>query len=53
LLNWEEEDENGVCTAVDDYEDVRRVCDVIGIPYFTVNFSKEYRERVFSVFLNE
>ncbi len=53
MLNWEEEGEDGVCTAAEDYEDVRRVCDVIGIPYFTVNFSREYRERVFSVFLHE
>ena len=53
MLNWEEEGENGVCMAAEDYEDVRRVCDVIGIPYFTVNFSKQYRERVFSVFMHE
>ena len=53
MLNWEEEDANGVCTAADDYEDVRRVCDVIDIPYYTVNFSTEYRERVFSVFQHE
>lgn len=53
MVNWEEEDETGVCTAADDYDDVRRCCDVIDIPYYTVNFSKEYRERVFSVFLEE
>ena len=53
MVNWEEEDESGVCTAVDDYDDVRRCCDVIDIPYYTVNFSKQYRERVFSVFLEE
>ena len=33
MVNWEEEDESGVCTAVDDYDDVRRCCDVIDIPY--------------------
>lgn len=53
MVNWEESDENGVCTAEEDYADVRRVCDVIGIPYYTVNFSREYRDRVFSVFLRE
>lgn len=53
MVNWEEDDETGVCSAVDDYDDVRRCCDVIDIPYYTVNFSKQYRERVFSVFLEE
>ncbi|MEG1811641.1 MAG: tRNA 2-thiouridine(34) synthase MnmA [Clostridia bacterium] len=53
MKNWEENDEDGVCTATLDYEDVRRVCDSIDIPYYTVNFSKEYRERVFSYFLDE
>jgi len=51
MKNWEEEDENGVCTAEEDYTDVRLVSERIGIPYYTVNFAKEYRERVFSYFL--
>ncbi len=53
MLNWEEDDENGTCTAVTDYEDVKRVCNNIGIPYYTVNFSKDYLDRVFSYFLRE
>lgn len=53
MKNWEEKDEDGVCTATADYEDVRRVSDQIGIPYYTVNFVKEYQERVFSYFLEE
>ena len=53
MKNWEEEDEDGVCTATQDYADVRSVCDTIGIPYYTVNFAKEYRDRVFSYFLDE
>lgn len=54
MKNWEEEDESsGVCTAASDYEDVRKVCAVIDIPYYTVNFSKEYMEKVFSLFLDE
>lgn len=51
MQNWEETDQNQVCTAQQDYDDVRRVCDKIGIPYFSVNFSKEYYERVFEYFL--
>lgn len=53
MKNWNEEDENGVCTADQDFEDVRRVCDKIGIPYYSVNFAREYWERVFSLFLEE
>ncbi len=53
MHNWEEDDEDGCCTAVSDYEDVKRVCNKLDIPYYSVNFAKEYRERVFSYFLAE
>lgn len=51
MINWEEKD--GTCTAETDYEDVKRVCNKIGIPYFSVNYSKEYYDRVFKHFLEE
>ena len=50
MKNWEEE---GPCTAEADFEDVRRISDKLGIPYYSVNFAREYRERVFSYFLEE
>ncbi len=53
MQNWDETDENGCCTAEDDFADVRRVCSVLDIPYYTVNFAKEYMDRVFSYFLRE
>lgn len=53
MKNWEEKDENGVCTSETDWADVRSVCDTIGIPYYAVNFVREYEERVFSYFLEE
>lgn len=53
MNNWEEKDDTGVCTATEDYEDVKRVCQTIGIPYYSVNFAKEYWDRVFSTFLSE
>jgi len=53
MKNWEEQDENGVCTSETDWADVRGVCDRIGIPYYSVNFVKEYYDRVFSYFLDE
>lgn len=53
MKNWEEDDVDGCCTAEEDYADVRRVCSLIGIPYYGVNFSKEYMDRVFKYFLEE
>ena len=53
MKNWNEEDENGICTADQDFEDVRRICDHLDIPYYSVNFAREYWDRVFSIFLDE
>lgn len=53
MVNWEENDENGNCTSEDDYEDVKRVCNALGIPYYSINFAKEYWDRVFEYFLEE
>jgi tRNA-specific 2-thiouridylase len=52
MKNWDEE-EGGLCTATQDYEDVVAVCQKLDIPYYSVNFEKEYQERVFSYFLKE
>ncbi|WP_096441050.1 tRNA 2-thiouridine(34) synthase MnmA [Alteribacter populi] len=53
MKNWDDTDENGVCTATEDYEDVIRVCNQLEIPYYAVNFEKEYWDKVFSYFLEE
>lgn len=53
MNNWEEDDPNGVCTAVDDYSDVKKVANKIGIPYYSIDFSKEYMDNVFQDFLKE
>ena len=53
MKNWEEKDENGVCTATEDYEEAVKVCNQLGIPYYSVNFEKEYWDRVFTYFLEE
>jgi tRNA-specific 2-thiouridylase len=52
MSNWEE-DELGYCTAAEDYQDARRVADQLGIALHRVSFAREYRERVFSHFLDE
>ncbi|MBR5226736.1 MAG: tRNA 2-thiouridine(34) synthase MnmA, partial [Clostridia bacterium] len=51
MINWEEDSES--CTAETDYEDVKRVCSAIGIPYYSVNYAKEYYDRVFQYFLEQ
>ncbi|WAA11209.1 tRNA 2-thiouridine(34) synthase MnmA [Fervidibacillus albus] len=53
MKNWDDTDESGVCTATEDYEDVITVCNEIGIPYYAVNFEKEYWDKVFTYFLDE
>ncbi|WP_379965946.1 tRNA 2-thiouridine(34) synthase MnmA [Ectobacillus sp. sgz5001026] len=53
MKNWDDTDEFGVCTATEDYNDVIAVCNQIGIPYYAVNFEKQYWDRVFTYFLDE
>lgn len=53
MKNWDDTDEFGHCTAEDDAEDVRRVAEQIGIPYYTVNFERQYYDKVFEYFLDE
>jgi tRNA-specific 2-thiouridylase len=52
MSNWDE-DEDGYCTAAEDYQDARQVCEQLKIPLHKVSFAGEYRERVFSYFLDE
>ncbi len=51
MTNWEDDD--GYCTAADDLQDARSVCDQLGIPLHHANFSKQYRDQVFEYFLEE
>ena len=53
MKNWDEQDESGACTSDEDYADVVRVCGALDIPYYTVNFTREYWDRVFRIFLEE
>jgi tRNA-specific 2-thiouridylase len=52
MSNWDE-DEDGYCTAAEDYQDARQVCEQLNIPLHKVSFAGEYRQRVFSYFLDE
>lgn len=53
MKNWEEDDTATYCSAEADLNDVRSVCRTLDIPLHTMNFSEEYWERVFSLFLEE
>ncbi|MBT8136605.1 MAG: tRNA 2-thiouridine(34) synthase MnmA [Gammaproteobacteria bacterium] len=50
MFNWDE-DEQGYCTAAEDFQDARRVASLLDIPLHQVNFAAEYRQHVFDVFL--
>lgn len=53
MKNWDETDDDGVCTAEEDYKDAVTVANEIGIDYYSINFEKEYYDRVFTYFLDE
>ncbi len=53
MKNWEDDDTDEYCSARQDFLDAASVADILDIPLEVVNFSKEYQERVFSLFLAE
>jgi tRNA-uridine 2-sulfurtransferase len=53
MKNWEEDDGPEYCSAAVDLEDATAVCERLGIPLHTINFSAEYWDRVFEYFLAE
>lgn len=53
MKNWEDDDDEEYCTSRQDLIDAVSVADLIGIDIEAVNFSAEYKDRVFSNFLSE
>src|SRR5438445_3860166 len=53
MKNWEDDDDDEYCSTREDLVDCASVAEVIGIELEVVNFSAEYKERVFSAFLAE
>jgi tRNA-specific 2-thiouridylase len=53
MKNWEDDDTDEYCPAKQDLIDAASVADRIGIELEAVNFSQEYKDRVFSNFLEE
>ena len=53
MKNWEEDDDAEYCAAAEDLADAEEVCKILGIELKTINFSHEYWNRVFQLFLDE
>ena len=53
MKNWEDDDTEEYCSSRTDLVDAVSVADTLGIDIEQVNFSAEYKERVFSEFLSE
>ena len=53
MKNWEDDDTDEYCSSKQDLIDAVSVADKIGIDIEAVNFSKEYKDRVFANFLSE
>lgn len=50
MKNWDDGGE--FCSAAEDSEDARRVCEQLDIPFYTFNFESEYMDNVFKHFLD-
>jgi tRNA-specific 2-thiouridylase len=44
---------HGRCCSLDDVYDARRVAEQVGIPYYVVNFEKQFEEQVVQPFVDE
>ncbi len=53
MKNWEDDDNDEYCSTREDLVDAAAAADVIGIELEAVNFSAEYKDRVFAEFLRE
>ena len=53
MKNWEDDDDEEFCAAAQDLADAQAVCSRLNIPLHSVNFAKEYWNKVFSHFLSE
>src|SRR5688500_18539196 len=53
MKNWEDDDTDEYCSSSQDLIDAASVADIIGIPLEAINYSAEYKERVFTHYLAE
>ena len=55
---WQDEEpeiqeENGGCCGLSAVDDARRVAENLGIPYYVMNFKREFKENVMDYFVQE
>ena len=55
---WQDEstqiqEENGGCCGLSAVDDARRVAGELGIPYYVMNFKREFKEQVMDYFIGE
>jgi len=53
MQNWAADQNDPYCSLTQDLHDAKAVCATLDIPLTTVNFAKEYWDRVFQYFLDE
>lgn len=53
MKNWEDDDDNEYCSSRQDWLDAASVADMVGVDIEAVNFSAQYKDRVFAEFLRE
>jgi tRNA-uridine 2-sulfurtransferase len=53
MQNWEANNDDPYCTATQDLQDAKNVCEHLGIEFHSVNFAKEYWDKVFQYCLDE
>lgn len=53
MKNWDDQKEDSSCRAQEDYDDVKLVCQKVGIPYYPIEFVQEYKKFVFDEFVRD
>ncbi len=53
MKNWEDDDGTPLCTAKEDFMDAAKVADQLNIKLHHLNFSNEYKHKVFDKFLTD
>jgi len=53
MKNWEDDDKENYCSSKIDLYYINKICDSLGLVLHTVNFTSEYWDKVFKLFLYE
>lgn len=53
MINWHDPSPSSQCSVTQDLKDAEKAASLLGIDFDTVDFSKEYKSKVFTPFLKE